>query len=114
MRDSLKKGDYVVMQFGHNDAKTDIKLHTTPFGTFKENLKKFIDETRTKGAIPVVCSSIVRRHFDAAGHLIDTHGDYIVAAKQIAQETNTPYIDMEALTRKMVSDLGPQASAKAL
>lgn len=108
--DSLQKGDYVIIQFGHNDEKPDEKLHTEAFGTFKTNLKKFIDETRGKGAIPVVCSSIVRRHFDKSGKLIDTHGDYIKAAKEIASETKTIYIDMEGLTRKMVLEMGPDKS----
>jgi len=108
--DSVQKGDYVVIQFGHNDEKPDEKLHTEAFGTFKTNIKKFIDETREKGAIPVVCSSIVRRHFDKFGKLVDTHGDYIKAAKEIAAETKTIYIDMEGLTRKMVSEMGPDKS----
>lgn len=108
--DSLQKGDYVIIQFGHNDEKPDEKLHTEAFGTFKTNIKKFIDETRGKGAIPVVCSSIVRRHFDKSGNLIDTHGDYIKAAKEVALETKTVYIDMEALTRKVVFEMGPVKS----
>lgn len=111
--DSLQPGDYVIMQFGHNDEKPTEKLHTDAFGSFKENLKKFIDETRERKATPIVCSSIVRRHFDATGKLKDTHGDYITAAKQVATETNTLYIDMEALTRKYVTGLGPEKS-KAL
>ncbi|MGQ7944547.1 rhamnogalacturonan acetylesterase [Flavobacterium sp. WC2509] len=108
--DSLQKGDYVVIQFGHNDEKTEEKLHTEPFGTFKNNMQKFIEESRKKGAIPIVCSSIVRRHFDGKGNLIDTHGDYIKAAQEIAKETKTPYIDMEAATRKLVTEMGPEKS----
>jgi lysophospholipase L1-like esterase len=108
--DSLKKGDYVIIQFGHNDEKPDTARHTEPFGSFKNNIRKFIDETRRKGAIPIVCSSIVRRHFDAEGNLKDTHGDYITGAAQIARETNTAYVNMEALTRKLVSGMGPEKS----
>ncbi len=108
--DSLQPGDYVIIQFGHNDEKPAEKLHTDAFGSFKENLKKFIAETREHKATPIVCSSIVRRHFDAAGNLKDTHGDYITAAKQVAEETKTLYIDMEALTRKYVTGLGPEKS----
>lgn len=108
--DSLKKGDYVIIQFGHNDQKNKPKVYADAYGTFKTYLKKFIDESREKGAIPIVCSSIVRRHFDTDGNLKDTHGDYITAAKEIAEETNTPYIDMEALTRKLVIEMGPEKS----
>jgi lysophospholipase L1-like esterase len=108
--DSLQKGDYVIIQFGHNDEKSDSARHTEPFESFKQNIQKFIDEARKKGAIPIVCSSIVRRHFDAEGNLKDTHGDYITGAEQIARETNTPYVNMEALTRKLVSGMGPEKS----
>ncbi|WP_416864334.1 MAG: rhamnogalacturonan acetylesterase [Imperialibacter sp.] len=107
---SLQKGDYVIIQFGHNDEKTDSTRHTEPFGSFKQNIQKFIDEARKKGATPIVCSSIVRRHFDAEGNLKDTHGDYITGASQIARETNTAYVNMEALTRKLVSGMGPEKS----
>ena len=108
--DSIKPGDYVVIQFGHNDQKTDSVRYTEPFKSYKEFLKMFIDQTREKGGIPVICSSIVRRHFDGEGKLIDTHGDYIRAAREIAVETNTAYVDMEALTRKMVQKAGPEKS----
>ncbi len=108
--DSLSANDFVIIQFGHNDEKTKEKLHTVPFGSFQENLKKFIDESRAKRAVPIICSSIVRRHFNTDGRLKDTHGDYIAAARKIASDTKTPYIDMEALSRKLVEELGPQAS----
>ncbi len=108
--DSIQPGDYVIIQFGHNDEKANPKLHTDPFTTYKELIKKYIDDTRSKGAHPIVCSSIVRRHFDEKGNLLQTHGDYIEAAKEIALETKTPYIDMEALTRNFVSKLGPEKS----
>ena len=108
--DSIQPGDYVIIQFGHNDEKPNPKLHTDPATTYKELIKKYIDETRAKAANPIVCSSIVRRHFDENGNLKQTHGDYIKAAQEIARETNTPYVDMEALTRKFVAELGPEKS----
>ncbi len=108
--DSIQPGDYVIIQFGHNDEKEDSLLHTDAKTTYKQYLKKFIDETRSKGANPVICSSIVRRHFDGNGKLLDTHGDYISASREIANETNTPFIDMEAISRQLVSELGPERS----
>ena len=62
--DSLKPGDYVIIQFGHNDQKEDSTRHTDPFKTFRANLEKYINETRAKGAFPILCTSIVRRKFD--------------------------------------------------
>lgn len=108
--DSLEKGDYVIIQFGHNDEKPDTARHTDPFTTYKQTLRKYIDDTRSKEGVPVICSSIVRRHFDNAGNLRDTHGEYITAAREIAEETNTAFIDMEALTRKMVIEAGQEKS----
>jgi len=110
VRDSLKQGDYVIIQFGHNDEKADSIRHTDPFTTYKQLLKMYIDEARAKGAIPIVCSPIVRRHFDGSGNLKDTHGNYIKASREIALETNTPFVDMEAKTRKLVSESGPEKS----
>jgi lysophospholipase L1-like esterase len=108
--DSIRPGDYVVIQFGHNDEKPAASLHTDPFTTYKEYLKKFVDETRSKKAIPIICSSIIRRHFDSEGKLKNTHGDYIEASRQIAAETNTIFIDMEARSRKLVTEMGPEKS----
>jgi lysophospholipase L1-like esterase len=108
--DSLKKSDYVIIQFGHNDEKPDSVRHTEPFTTYKEILKLYIDEARSKGAIPIICSPIVRRHFDSSGKLKDTHGDYIKAAYEIANETSTVFIDMEAKTRKLVTESGQKKS----
>lgn len=108
--DSIQPGDYVIIQFGHNDQKPKEDRHTEPFGSYKDNLKKFIAETREHKATPILCSSIVRRHFDNKGSLIDTHGDYIKAAKQVAQETKTMYVDMENLTRNLVAGMGPKES----
>lgn len=108
--DKIKPGDFVIIQFGHNDQKPDTLRHTEPFTTYKQLLKKYIDETRAKGAQPIVCSSIVRRHFDSKGKLKDTHGNYIRAACEIARETKTPYVDLEAKTRKLVTKMGPEKS----
>lgn len=110
VKDSLKKGDYVVIEFGHNDEKTEDKLHTDAQTSFKDNLRNFVRETRAKGCTPIICSSIVRRKFDESGNLVDTHGGYIAAADEVAQETKTIYIDMEKLTRQLVIKLGPEKS----
>lgn len=59
----VKKGDYVFIQFGHNDEKADSARHTDPGTTFDDNLRRFVNETRAKGGIPVLFNSIVRRNF---------------------------------------------------
>lgn len=61
--DKIKPGDYVFIQFGHNDEKPKADRHTDPGSTFDDNLRKFIRETREKGGIPVLFNSVVRRNF---------------------------------------------------
>lgn len=109
--DSLNPGDYVFIQFGHNDEKIqDSTRYTVPFGSYSENLKKFVTESRKKGANPVLLTSIVRRKFDETGTLIDTHGDYPVATRKVADELNVPLIDLQKLTKDWVNGLGDEPS----
>jgi lysophospholipase L1-like esterase len=106
----LQPGDYAIIQFGHNDQKPDEPRHTDPFTTYKERLEQYVNETRAKGAFPILCTSIVRRKFDENGSLTDTHGDYPAAMKQVAQELKVPLIDLQFRTNGLVTDLGPEKS----
>ncbi|GET26969.1 GDSL-type esterase/lipase family protein [Prolixibacter sp. NT017] len=107
--DSLKPGDYVFIQFGHNDEKIkDSTRYTVPFGSYSDNLKRFVTESREKGATPILLTPIVRRKFDAKGKLLDTHKDYPVAVRKGAKQLDVPLIDMEKLTRKMIQSMGPE------
>lgn len=119
----LKKGDYVFIQFGHNDEKPDVKLHTDPATTFAENLRRFVRETQARGAHPVLFNSIVRRNFPPKGvkenkgsyetegdSLVDTHGEYLETPKKVALEMNVPFIDMNKLTHDLVVSLGREKS----
>ncbi|WP_320113320.1 rhamnogalacturonan acetylesterase [Draconibacterium orientale] len=109
--DSLQAGDYVFIQFGHNDQKAyDSTRYTTPFGSYTENLSKFINESREKGAIPVLFTSIVRRKFGENGKLNDTHGDYPVATRKVADLLDVPLIDLQKITEEWVNSLGDEAS----
>ena len=83
----LKKGDYVFIQFGHNDQKINSpKRYTNPHTAYRYNLIKFVEETREKEAIPVLFTSIVRRNFNEDGTLLDTHGVYPLVVHSVAQE----------------------------
>ena len=87
----IMPGDYVFIQFGHNDEKINkAAVYARAETTYKLNLKKFIDETRAKGGIPVLFTSIVRRDFMDNGKLRDTHKEYIDAVKEVAVEMNVP------------------------
>lgn len=111
--DHLAKGDFVIIQFGHNDEKNeDPKRYTTPQSTYKENLIKFINQTRAKKAFPILCTPIARRIFDENGRLKNTHGDYLLAVKEVAIAYQVPLVDLEKLTTDTLNHLGNVASKK--
>ena len=110
--DSLKAGDYVFIQFGHNDEKIqDSTRYAEPFTAYRKNLERFVSETREKGAIPILFTSIVRRKFEN-GFLVDTHGDYPVVVRQLAAEWKVSFIDLQLLTAGAITALGDEASKK--
>jgi len=106
----VKPGDYVFIQFGHNDQKPDEARHTDPGSTFDTNLKQFVKETQDKGGIPVLFTSIVRRHFDENNRLTDTHGNYLNATRTVAKEMNSILIDLNQLTHEWVQGMGEEPS----
>ena len=108
---TLKKGDYVFIQFGHNDQKEkDSTRYTNPHTAYRHNLIRFVTETRAKGATPIIFSSIVRRNFNEKGVLISTHGEYTMEARLVAQEYKVPFIDMEYYTELLEQSYGPEKS----
>ncbi|MGV3459794.1 MAG: rhamnogalacturonan acetylesterase [Flavobacterium sp.] len=107
----LKEGDYVFIQFGHNDQKTeDPKRYTNPHTAYRHNLMRFVNETRQKGAIPILFSSIARRNFNEQGVLVGTHGDYTLEASLVAAELNVPFIDLEYYTEVLEQSYGAEKS----
>ena len=98
VRSALREGDYVLIQFGHNDEKTDASLHTDPQTTFKQNLTRFINETRAAGATPVLLTPIVRRIFGSDGNICHEHEEYAEAMRQLAAQLSVPLIDMTQLS----------------
>lgn len=130
--EKIKPGDYVFIQFGHNDEKDDPKRHTDPGTTFDENLRKFVKETRMRGGIPVLFNSVVRRIFtnsttavaddDTRSNssadlvegdtLVDTHGDYLQSPRNVARELDVPFVDANKITHDLEQGLGPDKSKK--
>ncbi|MXO06608.1 rhamnogalacturonan acetylesterase [Flavobacterium sp. HBTb2-11-1] len=107
----LKKGDYVFIEFGHNDQKIeDSARYTNPHTAYRYNLIKFVKESREKGAIPVLLTSISRRNFNEKGVLVPTHGDYPLETRLVAQEYNVPFIDLEYYTELLEQSYGPEKS----
>jgi lysophospholipase L1-like esterase len=111
--DELRPGDYVIIQFGHNDEKKeDPKRYTEAFGLFKENLERYAREVRDRKGFPILATPVVRRAFTNDNELRDTHGDYAVAVRQVATEQKLPLLDLEKDTAALIKKLGPELSKK--
>ena len=130
VRQKIRPGDYVFIQFGHNDEKTDSARHTDPGTTFDANLRRMAEEAIAAGATPVLFNSIVRRNFahnpDAVANddfrkahladivegdsLIETHGEYLASPRKVAAELGLTFIDLNMSTRNYVQQLGSKKS----
>lgn len=109
---TMKRGDYLFVEFAHNDQKAG-SSHVEPFTTYKEYLGKFIDEAVSRGATPVLVTSMHRRSFDSTGHIVNTLGDYPAAMRQLAEERHVALIDLNAMSKLFYEALGPVQSVKA-
>ncbi|MCQ2242876.1 MAG: rhamnogalacturonan acetylesterase [Bacteroidaceae bacterium] len=136
--DKIKPGDYVVIQFGHNDEKSAPERHTEPGSTFDDNIRKFIRETRAKGGKPIVMNACVRRNFykkvpkndddealrntidsptqsapagqEEGDILYDTHGYYRYSPREVALEEGATFVDANKLTHQLEQALGRERS----
>jgi lysophospholipase L1-like esterase len=118
----VQTGDYVFIQFAHNDEKLDAPLHTDPWTTYSDNLRKFVNETRAKGGYPILCTPIVRRYLGVGGHITatgmhnvgagDSIGNYPAAMRWVAGELSVPLIDLTLKTKTLVEGYGPDSSKK--
>ncbi len=105
----LNEGDYVFIEFGHNDEKIDKPKVGTSIEEFKANLVKFVIEARAKGGIPVLLTPVTRRSFKG-GILTDSHGNYPAATISVADSLHVPLIDLLAKSKSYVSGLGDEQS----
>lgn len=114
VKKDLKAGEYLFIQFGHNDSKeSDTTRYAAPFGAYQENLRLFIDHALSVGARPVLFTPVSRRWFDDEGKLKeDCHGDYPEAVRQIAEEYGLPLIDANSVTQAWLKGLGDEPSRK--
>jgi len=109
----LKPGDYVMIQFGHNDQKVEDTNRSAPAHTlYKENLIRFVKEARSKGAFPVLITPVMRRKFDANGKFIDQHADYPGVVKEVAAMLNVFFIDLNKSSEAMIVKEGMENSRR--
>jgi DNA sulfur modification protein DndE len=110
--EKLKPGDYVFIQFGHNDEKPEKVDRYTPPEAYRTNLIRFVTETMEKGGLPVLCTPIMRRRFDKAGKFFDEHGVYPDIVREVAAQLKVPLIDMHRKSEKLIVALGEEESKK--
>lgn len=108
----MKKGDYLFMEFGHNDQKQK-GPGKGAYYSFMTSLKTFIDEARIRGAHPVLVTPTQRRSFGPDGHIRDTHEDYPEAMRWLAEKENVPLIDLNEMTRTLYEAMGVEPSKRA-
>lgn len=106
----LAAGDWLLVQFAHNDEHARPVQHTEPYGDYTENLTRFVTLAREKGAHPVLLTPIARRKFGSDGRPEDTHKDYADATRKLATELDVPLIDMTASTMALLAELGEVGS----
>jgi lysophospholipase L1-like esterase len=108
----MKAGDYLFVEFGHNDQKQKGE-GIGPFTSYKKSLQFFISEVRKKGGIPVLVTSMHRRSFNSTGHITNTLLEYPEAVRQTAKEEKCALIDLNAMSKTLYEIWGPEKSPKA-
>lgn len=99
-------GDVVLIQFGHNDQK---RAHLAARGGYADNLRRMVSEVRSKGATPVLCTSVERRHF-SDGRLEETLGEYPAVVRELGAELGLDTVDLNSWTRALYANLGEEGS----
>ncbi len=108
--DQLSPGDWVFIQFGHNDQSKHKEDRYTPPDTYTANLKRFVSDVRERGAQPLLLTPVTRRYFDDSGKIGETHPVYADRVREVAEHTGALLIDMEAISRERFSAMGEQDS----
>lgn len=110
--DDLTKGDYVFIQFGHNDSSKDKGERYTPPEDYRKNLVRFVEEVKAKGGQPVLLTPVMRRRFDKDGKFYDTHGEYPDIVRSVANGYKVELIDMHRLSEAVIVKYGVDGSRK--
>ncbi|MGD0767807.1 MAG: rhamnogalacturonan acetylesterase [Tepidisphaeraceae bacterium] len=109
---TMRPGDYLFIQFGHNDMK-ERGPGVGPFTTYTAALKTFVDRARSKGGIPVLITSVNRKMMDSAGHVTNSLKEYPDAVRRLAKAANVPLIDLNVMSKTLYEAIGPDELSKA-
>ena len=110
---ALQSGDFVIIQFGHNDEKVEKPaVYAAPRGAYQENLRRFVRESHARGATPILATPVARRKWSEAGELLDTHGDYPAALRAVAEEEKVPLLELNKLTTELERGHGVAGSQR--
>jgi lysophospholipase L1-like esterase len=107
--DNLQEGDYVLIQFGHND-EVQTKAASTKPDEFRNYLIRYVTETRSKKAFPILITPVARRKFDAAGKVVGTHEEYSELVRTVAREQKVPLIDLDKKSQEVLQQAGVETS----
>jgi lysophospholipase L1-like esterase len=107
--ENLGEGDFVFIQFGHNDEVKTKASYTTQ-EEFAANLERYVTETKSKKAEPVLLTPVARRSFDSAGKLQSTHEVYSQIVRNVARKLNVPLIDLDKESQEVLKQFGPETS----
>ncbi|HEY9285859.1 MAG TPA: rhamnogalacturonan acetylesterase [Pyrinomonadaceae bacterium] len=110
--DKLKPGDYVLIQFGHNDSSKEKADRYTPPEDYRANLVRFVGEVRAKRATPVLMTPVMRRRFDKDGTVLDSHGEYPDIVRRAAAEQRVALVDMHRRSWQTLVSFGVEDSKK--
>jgi lysophospholipase L1-like esterase len=109
----IKRGDYLLISFGHNDEKADDPTrYTEPSTTYKSYLSQYIDKARAKGAKPVLITPVERRRFSSTGVATASHGAYPAAMRQLATAKGVPLIDLSTSSMALWNSLGVEGTKR--
>jgi len=110
--DALRPGDFVFIQFGHNDGAKDKVDRYTPPEDYRRNLERFVAEVRAKRATPVLLTPVMRRRYNSQGVFYDSHGEYPDIVRRVATERKVALVDMHRSSERLLVKYGPEESRK--
>ncbi len=112
VKEQLRRGDVLIIQFGHNDENADNPAHYTSIADYEKNLQELIKQANKEKAKVILCTPIARRVYNIhTNQLVDTHGAYTKAVRRIAQATKTPIVDLSAMTMHWLNSVDKKTAA---